>query len=600
MRFLNERRAILVHRHALLGYTFTLVIAIALQALPVQAQDFIWANQMGGDDSDYAFAVALEGSDYVYTVGRFKDAADFDPGEGEIQLTSEGGWDIFVSKMDSDGNYIWAKQMGGEGNDYALGVAIDSNGNVYTTGLFSGDADFNLADASEGDVSSNGTDDMFVCKLDSDGNFIWVRSFGGSGSDAANSIAIDSGDNVYIAGRFYDEVDFDPGASEAILTSDGSDDIFVSKLDSDGGFVWAKKMGGSGSDGALSVAVDDNDNVFTTGDFKGTADFNPADGVEEWITSDISYSNVFVSKLDSDGGFLWAGKMGGHGLSQGRAIAVTSNGDVVTTGYFTGMADFDPSSGSQEMTSNGNSDIFVAKLENDGSFVWARQMGGSGPVSANGNAISVDSGANVFTTGYFQGEVDFDPAVGTDELLTASSRDIFVSKLDAGGNFVWAKQMGGDDDDIGEALAADDDGNVYTTGGFSETADFDPGSESFNLSTPAGGSYVYDIFVSKLGPPDSDGDGVLNADDICPGTTIPEGTPSISLGTNRWALVDGDVSFDTTASNGTGPSRAYSTADTGGCSCEQIVGELGLGTGFLNFGCTTGVMDRWVVSVPVP
>jgi len=190
--------------------------------------------------------------------------------------------------------------------------------------------------------------------------------------------------------------------------------------------------------------------------------------------------------------FEWAKQLGGVSSDVGSSIAVDAFGNVYTTGYFQGTADFDPGPGAFNLTSAGGGDIFISKLDASGNFVWAKQMGGTS--EDVGYSIAVDASGNVFTTGYFEGTADFDPGPGTFNLTSAGNTDIFISKLDASGNFVWAKQLGGTDYDSGVSIALDTSGNVYTTGWFQGTVDFDPGPGTFNL-TSAGNS---DIFVHKM------------------------------------------------------------------------------------------------------
>ena len=205
-------------------------------------------------------------------------------------------------------------------------------------------------------------------------------------------------------------------------------------------------------------------------------------------------AELLASPLYASGTFLWAKSMGGTSSDFANGIAVDSSGNVYTTGSFSGTADFDPGTGTADLTSAGSGDIFVSKLDSSGDFVWTKSMGGMD--YDEGRSIAVDSSGSVYTTGYFQGTADFDPSVGTANLTSTGSDQIFVSKLDSSGDFVWAKSMGGTSDDGGSSIALDLSGNVYTTGGYySTTADFDPdGAGTANL-TNAGG---YDIFVSKL------------------------------------------------------------------------------------------------------
>lgn len=326
----------------------------------------------------------------------------------------------------------------------------------------------------------------------------WAGGFipAASSSCTPRGTAVDAAGNVYITGYFSGTVDFDPGTSSANITSSGSTDAFVCKLDSTGAYVWAVKLGGATSDQGYGIVVDNSGNVYTTGYFSSsTAYFDPASASTHTLST-TGGNDIYVSKLNASGNYVWAVKMGGTGADQGFGIAVDGNSNVYTTGYFNGTGVyFDPATtATHTLTSSGN-DIFVSKLDADGSYVWAVQMGGSG--GDQGYAIAVDNSGNVYTTGSFAGTgAYFDPASTSSHTLSSSgSSDIFVSKLNASGSYVWADGMGGASADVGFGITADGSGNVYTTGYFNGTgAYFDPNSTSHTLSS-AGGS---DIFVSKL------------------------------------------------------------------------------------------------------
>ncbi len=450
--------------------------------------------------------------------------------------------------------FEWARHMGGSSFDYGNAVAVDANGNVYTTGQFSLTADldpgvgvYNLtatgnwstfvsklddsgnfiwakgilgtwsvtafditldnqgniyltgfftstADFDPGsgtyNLTSAGQGDIFICKFDPAGNFVWAKKMGGSSYDYGWSVAVDGSGNVYITGEFQGTVDFDPGTGTNNLTSAGQSDIFVSKLDASGNFIWAKQFGGTSQDKGKSIAVDGSGNVYTTGTFQGTADFNPGTGTFNFTSA--GDADIFVSKLDASGNFIWAKQMGGTVSDEATAIALDNSGNVYTTGYFQGAADFDPGSGVFTLNSAGNDDIFISKLDASGNFVWAKQM--SGTSYANANSMALDATGNIYLTGFFEGTVDFNPDNGTMNITSEGQGDIFISKLDDSGNFVWATKMGGAHLDMGNSISVDALGKVYTTGYFQGAVDFDPGSGVYNL-TPAGG---YDCFVHKI------------------------------------------------------------------------------------------------------
>ncbi len=459
---------------------------------------FFFAKQMGGTANDDGMSIALDAGGNIYTTGGFGGGtggtADFDPGAPVVNLTSAGVYDIFVSKLDASGNFVWAKRMGGTGNDVGFSIAVDAGGNIYITGYFEGTADFD-PDAPVVNLTS-ASRDMFVTKLDASGSFVWARAMAStvfSDFSWGYSIAVDDASgNVYTTGFFDGTVDFDPGAPVVNLVSAGIRDVFLSKLNSSGNFVWAKQMGGTGIDESHNIVLDASENVYTIGYFENIVDFDPNGPIVN-LTS-AGGADVFVSKLDASGNFVWAKQIGGSNSDQGRGIALDdASGNIYITGYFYGTADFDPGAGIYNMTPLGAYDAFVSKLNNLGDFVWAKQMGGIG-AAVGVLGIFIDASVNIYTTGFFYETADFDPGAGSYNLIgQATNPDIFISKLDASGNFVCAGRMGGTGFDWGYSIAVDPSGNMYAFGKFFATADFDPGAGVYSL-TSAGN---YDIVVGK-------------------------------------------------------------------------------------------------------
>ncbi len=465
-----------------------LLLCLCLQS---QAQSFVWAKSMGGTANDEGRSTATDIFGNVYTTGYFQGTVDFDPGTGVSNLTSAGGLDVFVSKLDASGNFLWARRIGGTSDDVGQRMVVDAFGTIHIIGRFQGTVDFDPG-AGVFNLTSVGSGDIFVLKLDESGNLIWARSMGGTEFDDGLGIVLDASRNIYITGYFRETADFDPGAAVLNLTSAGDADIFVSKLDASGNLIWARRMGGIGPDFGYGIGVDILGNVYTTGYFRETVDFDPGAEVVNLISA--GNNDIFVSKLDASGSFLWARRIGGTSDEVGFALAVDAFGNTYITGYFRGIVDFDPGAGEFNLTSAGGQDIFVSKLDASGSFLWAQRMGGTSSDEARG--IVLDDLSNVYTIGYFQTTADFDPGAGVSNLISAGGLDVFVSKLDASGNFIWARCMGGTSDDFGFDLRVDVSENVYIAGYFQATADFDPGTGVFSL-TSAGGR---DIFVSKLEP----------------------------------------------------------------------------------------------------
>ena len=206
-------------------------------------------------------------------------------------------------------DFEWAKAFGSSNFDKGNSITVDASGNVYTTGLFSGTVDFDPGAGLFNLTSAGGGTDVFIQKLDASGNFIWAKTFGGTSTDHGNSITVDVFGNVYTAGFFSDTVDFDPGAGLFNLASAGNHDIFIQKLDASGNFIWAKAFGSTSTDFGLSITVDASGNVYATGYFKGTVDFDPGAGTF-YLNSAGGSGDFFIQKLDASGNFIWAKAFG--------------------------------------------------------------------------------------------------------------------------------------------------------------------------------------------------------------------------------------------------------------------------------------------------
>jgi len=391
------------------------------------------------------------------------------------------------------GDLVWADRLGSTSNDSAFGVAVDGSGNVYVTGSFSETVDF---DPGTGvfPLTPAGVNDGFVMKLDAAGGFLWAIHLGGTSFDSGRGVAVDGSGNVYVTGSFSETADFDPGTGVSELTSAGSADGFVVKLDATGEFLWADRLGDTSDDSGIAVAVDGSGNVYATGYFQGTVDFDPGTGVSE-LTS-AGFVDGFVVKLDATtGGLVWAGRLGGTSGDAGSGVAVDGSGNVYATGYFHSTADFDPDPvDTFNLVAAGSADGFVLKLDATGGFLWADRLGGNTGFD-EGIGVAVDGSGNVYATGYFQGTVDFDPGTGVSELTSAGTDDVFVVKLDTAGGLVWADRLGGTLSDRGAGVAVDGSGNVYATGRFMGTADFDPDPVDTVDLVSAGDT---DVFVVKL------------------------------------------------------------------------------------------------------
>ncbi|MBK7959626.1 MAG: SBBP repeat-containing protein [Bacteroidetes bacterium] len=452
---------------------FAAYMAMITMTSNAQSAKFEWARKMGGTNSESGNAIAVDSAGNVYTAGNFTVTVTFDP--LNIIIGSKGFTDVFITKHDASGAILWAKQIGGVSDDLLRGIAV-SGDYVYITGNYNQTCDFDPAGSTTFNITSAGIGDIFVAKYEaSSGGLVWAKSMGGASADLGFGIAVDKSGNVYTTGNFAGSCDFDPGAGSTLLGSAGSSDIFISKLDKDGNFEWAKTMGGNGADGGVSIATDLTGNVYFAGSFRDSADFDPSASVLR--LKSFGVGDGFVAKYNSMGLMQWAKQLGGTGNEYIEFITLDNLNNVITTGTYENGADFDPGTATFNLSGTGR--IFVSKLDNNGSFIWAKKIGslGSGERS---KSVATDKFGSVYTVGDFSGTQDFDPNSGTAN-LTSVGTDVFISKLDSAGNYNGAYRFGGAGADIGNGIAASQDGNIYSTGSFFDTCDFDPSAAIFNL-----------------------------------------------------------------------------------------------------------------------
>lgn len=394
--------------------------------------------------------------------------------------------------------------FGALGYDNSNSMIKDASNNILITGAFSSTIDFDPT-AGVSNISSVGGYDGYVTKYNSTGGLIWAKKFGGTMDNFSFCVATDSQNNVYTAGQFMQTVDFDPGTAAYNLTSTMqgsfySFDINVTKINSDGNFVWAKKIGGQGDDSVASMTVDNAGNVYVVGYFSGTADFDPGSAVYNLTGAGAAAANeAYVLKLDSNGNFLWAKSFGSTGYDRAHSVKTDSSGNVYVLGEFAGTVDFDPGAGVTQLVAAGPPDFsetFLLKLDSNGNFGWAKSF--SSPAMDFPKYLTLDSMNNVIVTGAFFGTVDFDPSAATYNLTAVgANQDIFVAKFTSSGNFVWARNFGGDSQEQGTSIAIDGSDNIYVTGDFSGTCNFNLGSGTSNL-TSVGGPNDTDAFILKL------------------------------------------------------------------------------------------------------
>jgi hypothetical protein len=433
-----------------------------------------WIKQAGGGgESSCAFSQCIVvTSSGIYITGVFLGTATF----GSTTLNNNGYYDIFVAKLDSNGNWLWAKQAGGTDIDISYGIAVDSNGNSYITGnFFSSSITFGSTQITNCHL---GTNDIFVAKLNSYGNWLWAKQIGGIDFDSGNGIAVDSSNNIYITGGF-SSASISFGNITITNTNSGETDIFVAKLDSYGNWVAATQAGGTDIDSSESIAVDSSGNSYITGSF-----FSNSITFGSITLTNSGRDDIFVAKLDSNVTWSWANKAGGNGYDDATGIAIDTNGNGYVTGHFENSISF----GSSILTSQGAEDIFIAKMNSSGVWLWQKTAGGQNSDKSMG--ICVNSDGNSYITGYFfSSNISF----GNTTLGNSNNEnpDLFISKLDSSGNWQWAKQAEGRSTIDVVDIVVDNNGNSYISGNFQSSKLTWGNSTLYN-------SGQSDIFVAKM------------------------------------------------------------------------------------------------------
>lgn len=301
-----------------------------------------WSKKFGSTSLDDGWGIAADVNGNVYVTGRFYNTINF----GGTALTSKGSYDIFVASLSTTGTHRWSKSFGSTSSDYGYGIAVDSGGNSYVTGYF-----YNTVNFGGTNITSKGSADIFLASFNATGGHRWSKGFGSTSSDYAYSLALDKSGNVAIAGSYFLSINFGGTA----LTSKGSRDGFVAAFTSAGGHRWSKTFGGTSSDYAWGVTIDNAGNTYVTGYFYNSASFG---GVQP-LTSAGS-ADAFVASYNVDGAYRWARGFGSTSSDQGRTVAVDAAGNVYAAGIFYNTVNF----GGGPLTSTGSSDDFIVKLSN--------------------------------------------------------------------------------------------------------------------------------------------------------------------------------------------------------------------------------------------
>ena len=414
----------------------------------------------GGESVDSGDAIAVDADGNVFVAGIFSIEADFDPGAGTDMRTTDGSHEFFLARYDSSGVYQWVKTWGG--TEYLqLGwihdMAVDNAGGIYIVGYFIGPLDFNPGEGVE-DRTSNGASDGYLLKLNTDGDFQWVNTWGETGLNEVIGVDIDDSQDVYLAGYFSETFDSDPGAGVNDVSAEGDTDVFVVKLDANGDFIWARTFGGGLADYPSSIAVDNDGMVIIPGNFRSeTIDLDPGDGTD--VHESFADYDVFLTRLTSDGEYVWGNSWGGYGDDSGPDIDTDDAGNIYIVGELDQPMDVDPGPDAAMLYSNGRDDIYLSKFNPGGEFQWGMSWGGQSFDRIGG----IYAGSyGVYVAAYYHEKVDYDPGPGKSVL--DGYQYVCVSNFSYDGSFRWVGRWGSEDTEICRGIAVNAEGYVFLTG----------------------------------------------------------------------------------------------------------------------------------------
>lgn len=450
--------------------TYRLILLILLFGQGISnAQSFQWAKSIQSEGFEEGYDLVTDPDGNTYIAGMLEYDTDF--GNGLI-LSSAGVHDIFLAKYSPTGRLVWAKRAGGKGGDKIQSIALDGFGNIFAVGEFEDTCYWeSIMKTTPGPEVNN----MFIAKYDTSGNVTWVKTLSTTGviHSRGYGVSCDESGNVYACGGTKGDTYFE---GNYLFTSNGDYDGTIVKFDSNGNYIWGRRLGGAESDKAYAIASDRNGFVYVTGYFVGTAEFSSSVDL-----NGNGHTEIFLAKYNADNGNLdWAKMAGDTGFDRGWDVMVNINGNIVITGEFqTGYF------GTNQAYSRGNQDMFVAAYDSNGDNLWV--VDGGGVEDDIGRGITHDNAGNVIVVGDYAVAGIFTP----DTIYGNGFADIFIASYSADGqNLNWIRSAGGLDSDRGRGVGVDNANNVYVCGEFIDSIRFG--------NTNIIGDTLLDAYLTKI------------------------------------------------------------------------------------------------------
>lgn len=483
-----------------------------------------WIKTIGGTSSDSARSVAVDSSGNIYVAGTYvndssnsKTVTDFN-GAALNGTKSTLVTNVYVAKLDSSGTVQWIKTMGG--NAFPDDITLDSSGNVYVVGYYNNDSAntkivIDFSGATLNGKTSTASNDGFVAKLNNSGVQQWIKTIGGTGLDDAKAVAVDSSGNVYAGGGYSNDssnsktvTDFS-GATLNGKTTGAVHDAYVAKFDASGNQLWIKTLGGSSTDRVNTLAVDGSSNVYVGGQFvndsSNTNSVTDFSGATLNGKSTTAGYDAYVAKLNTSGTHQWTKTLGGSDYDAVHGMRLDNSDNIYAAGSYSNdssnsktVTGFDGTS-INGLTTLVDSDVFMIKLDTNGTQQLIKTMGGQG--ADNGYSVAVDSSGNIYVAGYYENDSintntvkDFSGATLNGKTTTISG-EAFVVRLNASGTQQWIKTLGGTYSNELAKKVAVGSGNVYVVGEYR--------NDSINTNTVT--DFAGDILYGKTASNTSEG-----------------------------------------------------------------------------------------------
>ena len=440
-----------------------------------------WLSQIGGKGAEVVSGVTETTDGNICATGTFWSSAQFGDNNDSTLLHTEAAQDLFVACYRARGALTFARRFGAQRGDEPRAIAALPGGDVVVAGLFA----HTLGIEKRAALRSDGNANIFVMRLDANGNIVWARQFGGRLADSGNALAVTPEGDILLAGNFSGLMTYQVGDKTAKLQVVGNRDAVAMKLSSGGEVLWARRAGGAGFDEATAIAAGSNGSVLVAGTFRGTA------VIGNTTLTSHGYKDVFLLALDAHGAPLWTQHIGGPGQDDVGGLAWDGRGHVHLAGNFQQTIAVP---GSDAIVSAGSTDVFIARYDDNGALQRLSSFGGALTDQVFGLAATSNSG--LLLSGHYQGDTDVAPGADVVRLTAPSPGNSsgFVVALNLAGNHVWSNTIGGSGMEMVLDVAALSDGGAALVGVFN--ADLGIGD-----AEPLNSRGKTDVFVARLSAP---------------------------------------------------------------------------------------------------